>query len=234
MGSETYSDEKPAHKVAVDGFWLARAPVTNTQFRLFVADGGYDQARWWTEAGWEQRQQEKWTEPRFWAYTKWKGGVPQPVVGVSWYEATAFCAWAAEATGEAIRLPTEAEWEKGARGVDGRRFPWGEAEPDEQRGNFNNMEGKITPVGQYSPQGDSPYGCTDMAGNVWEWCASKLFDYPYRADDGRNDRRGTDLRGVRGGGWYYDSDLVRCANRGRFAPHYRYINVGFRCASAAF
>ena len=87
MGSETYSDEKPAHKVAVDGFWLARAPVTNTQFRLFVADGGYDQARWWTEAGWEQRQQEKWTEPRFWAYTKWKGGVPQPVVGVSWYEA---------------------------------------------------------------------------------------------------------------------------------------------------
>jgi formylglycine-generating enzyme required for sulfatase activity len=135
MGGEQNDREKPIHEVHVDGFWLARYPLTNAQYRLFVEAGGYNQQQWWTEAGWQARQKEKWTEPRWWQDGKWNGA-QQPVVGVSWYEALAFCAWAARATGEQIRLPAEAEWEKGARGTDGRTFPWGEAEPDAKLCNF--------------------------------------------------------------------------------------------------
>lgn len=232
-GKFAMGDEKPVHQVQVDGFWLGRAPVTNAQYRLFIEAKGYEQAHWWVELGWEQRQQEKWTQPLYWTDAKWNGA-HQPVVGVSWYEAMAFCAWAAEATGEAIRLPTEAEWEKGARGTDGRTFPWGKAEPHKGRCNFNNGMGKTTPVGQYSPQGDSPYGCADMAGNVWEWCVSKYLDYPYQADDGRNTLFGTNVRVVRGGAWLDFRDVVRCAFRLWGDPHFRVDDVGFRCASTAF
>lgn len=233
MGSQYKDDEKPAHKVHVDGFWLARAPVTNAQYRRFIEAGGYDQTRWWTEAGWQQRQAAKWSQPGYWDDSKWNGA-QQPVVGVSWYEAAAFCDWAAEATGAAIHLPTEAEWEKGARGVDDRIYPWGAAEPDQRLANFSGMIGKTTPVGRYSPQGDSPYGCADMAGNVWEWCASKLVAYPYQVGDGRNNITGTDVRVLRGGAWHDSRNLVRCAYRIGGDPRYRYYDVGFRCASTAF
>lgn len=217
MGSEDYGDEKPIHKVSVDGFWLARYPVTNTQYRLFIEGGGYNERRWWTEAGWQARQQENWTEPRWWQDPKWNGA-QQPVVGVSWYEAMAFCAWSAEVTGEKIRLPDEAEWEKAARGTDGRTFPWGNSEPTDKLCNFDRNVGQATPIGQYSPQGDSPYGCADMAGNVWEWCHSKDAVYPYQADDGRNDASGTDVRVLRGGSWSSNRNGMRCANRLGYAP----------------
>ncbi|MCB0015862.1 MAG: SUMF1/EgtB/PvdO family nonheme iron enzyme, partial [Anaerolineales bacterium] len=159
-------------------FAIARYPVTNAQFQLFVADGGY-RAKWrhcWTEAGWQEKQQRGWTGPR--RYRTGFDHPNQPVTGVSWYEAVAFCAWAAEATGEKVRLPTEAEWEKGARGTDGRTFPWGDAEPNEKLCNFDPNVGQTTPVGRYSPQGDSPYGCADMAGNVWDWTADWFQPYP--------------------------------------------------------
>jgi formylglycine-generating enzyme required for sulfatase activity len=235
MGSEIYDDEKPIHEVDVAGFWLARYPVTNEQFQLFLEAGGYNQQQWWTEAGWQARQQEKWSKPRFWDNQKWNKPW-QPVVGISWYEAIAFCAWAASATGEKIRLPSEAEWEKGARGTDGRTFPWGEAEPTEKLCNFNwNVNvGQTTPVGQYSPQGDTPYGCADMTGNVREWCLSRPKPYPYEESDGRNNNEGRNVRVVRGGSWHDDRDIVRCARRRNLGPGNRKRTVGFRCVSAAF
>ncbi len=98
MGGNDYADEKPIHEVPVDGFWLARYPVTNAQYKLFIEAGGYDKQQWWTAEGWQVRQKEKWAEPRYWGDAKWNGG-QQPVVGVSWYEAVAFCAWAADTTG---------------------------------------------------------------------------------------------------------------------------------------
>ena len=231
MGSNDYDREKPIHEVHVDGFWLARYPVTNAQYKLFMEARGYDQQKWWTAEGWQARQNGKWTEPRYWGDAKWNGG-QQPVVGVSWYEAVAFCAWAAEATGEKVRLPTEAEWEKGARGTDGRTFPWGDAEPNEKLCNFDPNVGQTTPVGRYSPQGDSPYGCADMAGNVWDWTAD--WFQPYPGNSKPDDDYGEKYRVVRGGSWLNYRDYARCANRGRVAPDFRNSLVGFRCASTAF
>jgi formylglycine-generating enzyme required for sulfatase activity len=232
MGSEQYNHEKPVHPVDVDGFWLARYLVTNAQYKLFIEAGGYDERQWWTESGWQVRQEEEWAEPRFWQDSKWDGA-QQPVVGVSWFEAFAFCAWAGAATGEKIRLPTEAEWEKAARGTDGRTFPWGDAEPDETLCNFDGNMGKTTPVGQYGSRGESPYGCADMAGNVWEWCLSQYTLYPYQNDD-RNDESGIVDRVVRGGSWDYARNNLRCADRVRDRPQVRSSYVGFRCASTPF
>ena len=231
MGGELYSDEKPVHQLHVEGFWLARYPVTNAQYRLFIDAGGYDEQRWWSAAGWQQRQGSQWREPRFWQDAKWNGA-QRPVVGVSWYEAMAFCAWAAATTGEGIRLPGEAEWEKAARGTDGRTFPWGEAEPDDKLCNFNNKVGQTTPVGQYSPQGDSPYGIADMAGNVWEWTADWFQAYP--GNTVPNDAYGEKYRVRRGGSWFSNRDSLRCAIRNWGAPDNWYNYVGFRCASTAF
>ncbi|MEI2610513.1 MAG: SUMF1/EgtB/PvdO family nonheme iron enzyme [Candidatus Promineifilaceae bacterium] len=191
-------DEKPIHEVSVDGFWLARYPVTNEQYGQFIKAGGYKEKRWWMDAGWQAQQEGKWVEPRFWGDAKWNGS-QQPVVGVSWYEAMAFCAWAAEVTGERIRLPTEAEWEKAARDPDGRPFPWGEAEPDEKLCNFYRKVGQTTPVGQYSPLGDSPYGVADMAGNVWDWTAEWFKPYP--GNNKPDEAYGETYRVGRGGSW---------------------------------
>ncbi len=231
MGSDDYGNEKPIHEVQVDGFWLARFPVTNAQYKLFIEAGGYDKQQWWTTEGWQARQQNKWHEPRYWQDAKWNGA-QQPVVGVSWYESMAFCAWAAEGTGEPIRLPTEAEWEKGARGTDGRTFPWGKADPDNKLCNFSRNVGQTTPVGQYSPQGDSPYGCADMAGNLWDWTAD--WYKPYPGNDKPNDAYSEKYRVVRGGSWIINRDDLRCAYRGRGTPGYGSGYVGFRCASTAF
>ena len=104
-----------------------------------------------------------------------EGKIPQgkdhhPVVNVSWEDARSFCQWANQVTGQALCLPTEAEWEKAARGTDGQIYPWGNQPPEDKLCNFGMNILDTTSVGSYSPQGDSPYGCADMAGNVWEWC----------------------------------------------------------------
>jgi serine/threonine-protein kinase len=133
----------------------------------------------------------------------------RPVASVSWYEAAAYCAW------DGVRLPFEAEWERAARGIEGREYPWGKEEPDEQRANFDRKVGNPTPVGLY-PAGATPEGVADMAGNVWEW----LEDWYER------DR----VRVLRGGSFFLDSRNLRASFRYMDVPGDRSNSVGFRCA----
>lgn len=231
MGSNDDDDEKPIHTMHVDAFWLGKTPVTNAQFRLFIESSGYTNQALWTTTGWQWRTSQKITQPGYWTDSKWNTP-QQPVVGVSWYEVVAYTAWLTQATGQAIRLPTEAEWEKGARGTDGRKYPWGNEAPDKSRCNFNNDEGKTTPAGSYSA-GASPYGALDMAGNVWEWTATKwVANYENYSNVADNDKEGDAMRTLRGGSWDYDSLFVRSADRDWLFPYYRGSGGGFRLVFA--
>jgi formylglycine-generating enzyme required for sulfatase activity len=225
------ADERPQHQVELDAFRIGRYLVTNAQYARFIEDGGYENPDYWIEAGWAWREAEAITRPRFWEDPRWNQP-NHPVVGVSWYEALAYCRWLNEVTGEKFHLPSEAEWEKAARGEHGREWPWGN-EFDQRK--CNTLEGgpaKTTPVGQYSPAGDSPYGAADMAGNVWEWCSTLFRDYPYRPDDGREDLETEGSRVLRGGSWPSDQYLARCAARFGYFPGSRDDYLGFRVAAS--
>lgn len=208
-----FEDEHPQHTVTLPAFEIGKYPVTNAEYAEFVKATG-------------QR-----------APDHWRGGaLPEnladhPVVNVTWRDALAYVTWLRELTGQPYRLPTEAEWEKAARGTEGRLWPWGD-DWQPERGNLKpNGPGETTSVGQYSPAGDSPYGCADMAGNVWEWCSSLYKPYPYQGDDGRENLEEDDVRVLRGGSWYNDNPaFARCAYRGRTTPGYGYDYYGFRVA----
>jgi formylglycine-generating enzyme required for sulfatase activity/energy-coupling factor transporter ATP-binding protein EcfA2/uncharacterized protein YggL (DUF469 family) len=184
MGSDgSEDDESPAHRVFLPAYAIARVPVTNAQYQLFVAAAGHPAPKHWPDG----------RIP--------KGLESHPVVYVSWRDAVAYCAWLSRATGKAITLPSEAEWEKAARGShDARAYPWGDAF-DRLRCNTEELGlGTMTPVGIF-PDGASPYGVLDLSGNVWEWTRSKYAPYPYRPDDGREAMAGDDRRALRGGSW---------------------------------
>jgi formylglycine-generating enzyme required for sulfatase activity len=134
------------------------------------------------------------------------------VVCMRWHDAQAYVTWLAQRTGQPYRLPTEAEWEKAARGTDGRLYPWGNAAPDCTRANSGDCEDRPVSVGSY-PAGASPYGALDMAGSVSEWCQSLFEPYPYQVDDGREDLPKSGHRVLRGGYWGSDPEYVRCAVR---------------------
>jgi formylglycine-generating enzyme required for sulfatase activity len=206
MGSEDKDadpDERPRHRMFLNAFYIDKFPVTNAQYRAFVAATGHDEPEFWTHPGFE--------------------GTNQPVVGVSWEDARAYCRWAAK------RLPTEAEWEKAARGTEGQKYPWGE-EWDPTRANSNDGgPGKPTAVGSYLT-GVSPYGAHDMAGNVYEWTASQYRAYPYQADDGREDPASRGSRVIRGGSWAYDPRFLRVSCRNDTTPTNCNGGLGFRCA----
>jgi formylglycine-generating enzyme required for sulfatase activity len=261
--AEWYRNETPQHEVHLPTFRISRYPVTNAQYAAFVRDGGYTE-RWrrcWTREGWEWKGDRKGPETYGGAF-----GLPNhPVVGVTWYEAVAFCRWlteklrvansewrgdvrepqtsasSAEPSNEAVRLPTEAEWEKAAswegRGERGerregrkRRYPWGD-EPDPNRANYDETGiGATSAVGMF-PAGSSPFGALDMAGNVWEWCATRWQgEYPLPQEDEWSDRYvGGDARRVlRGGAFYNSVDRVRCAYRHGVNPDFRSGNRAFR------
>ena len=207
------ADEKPQHTVELPTYWIGKTEVTNAQFRPFVEGDGYSNPDYWTDAGWEWREAEGITQPAFWYHAGWNGN-EQPVVGVSWYEAVAYAHWLSAQTGHDFRLPTEAEWEKAARGPEGLIWPWGNAWVAENC-NCARTVGHTTPVGSY-PDGASPYGVLDMAGNVYEWTATQwLKEYPYQIEDEWTEEYlgGDNWHTVRGGAWYTEQKLVRGASR---------------------
>lgn len=203
-------DELPQQTVLLPTYRIARTPVTNAQYQVFVQATG-------------RRAPQHWKEGRI-----PEGKEKHPVVYVSWQDAVAFCAWASEATGMTIRLPSEAEWEKAARGTDGRLYPWGNDKPTKEHCNLGMNVGDTTPVGSY-PKGASPYGVLDAAGNVWEWTNSLWKGYPYDPADGREDPYREGSRTVRGGSFGSRDGLVRCACRNNdLNPN---NNVGLRVVS---
>ena len=223
-----FAREQPPHEVPQPGFRIGRYPVTVGEYRAFVEAGGYAERSHWTDGGWVWRQAQGICVPEFWESDRWAGDDRLPVIGVSWFEALAYCRWLSAVTGRGYGLPTEAQWEKAARGTDGRIYPWCDA-PDASRSNTRaSGPGHTLPVGQHSPAGDSPYGCAEMAGNASEWTLSQYRPYPYRDDDGRNDVAGQGERVIRGGSWFKPLLRARVAARGMNDPFFRDHDVGFR------
>jgi formylglycine-generating enzyme required for sulfatase activity len=159
-----------------------------------------------------------------------------PVVKVTWYEAQEYVAWLNQIQNSEFkiqnfqfRLPSEAEWEKAARGVEGNIYPWGNTFDKNRCNSHESSIGDTTPVGKYSPQGDSAFGCADMAGNVWEWARSLGdFKYPYVPTDGREDEKSDGLRCLRGGSWNDNGGFARASFRYSNLPHGRLVTFGFR------
>ncbi len=227
------SDEKRQHTLTMPDFWIGKTPVTNAQFRPFVEDDGYRNQVYWTAVGWQWREQNKIVKPGYWD-DKQRNGADYPVVGVSWFEAVAYCRWLSAQVGHEFRLPSEAEWEKAARGSDGRIWPWGNTW---ESGRCNSEEAglkRTTPVGRY-PTGVSPYGVLDMAGNVWEWVATKYGKgYPYQLEDEWAEAylEVDTTRVCRGGSWVYAQKYVRGAYRNGYDyAHNRSSIQGLRIAS---
>jgi formylglycine-generating enzyme required for sulfatase activity len=229
MGSnEGGNDEKPIHRVYLHEFMMGKYPVTNEEFKVFIDDGGYTNKENWTTEGWEWKEKEKILEPRFWHEGKWNR--PNfPVVGVSWYEAAAYASWLSKKRGEIYRLPTEAEWEKAARGTTGREYPWGNQFDEELCNSYECKLGRTSPVGIFTG-GESPYGCMDMAGNVWEWCSDWYGDKYYKESPAKNPTGPTigSYRVLRGGCWFFDALNCRAAYRFVTHPAYRDYGAGFR------
>ncbi len=207
--SEAKDEEKPQHTVELEAYRIGRYPVTNVQYQTFVQETGYQSPEHWSDSDYPEKKAD------------------HPVVNVSWDDAMTYCRWLSDKTGKNYRLPTEAEWEKAARGTSGQIYPWGD---EFDQNNCNSSENDIddtTPVDQYSPTGDSPYGATDMAGNVWEWTLSLWgqdqgepeFKYPYNFEDGRENLETQGHRVLRGGSGFYrwDQATVQATFRGKGA-----------------
>jgi gamma-glutamyl hercynylcysteine S-oxide synthase len=250
MGTSTepwaLDNERPAHEVELGSFYLDTTPVTNASYAEFIADGGYERERLWSQAGWAYRLKADLTAPLFWE----QGGsgqwlrrrfgatepVPsaEPVMHVCWYEADAYARWAGR------RLPTEAEWEKAARfdpvSRRSRRYPWGDEDPSADRANLGQRHLQPAPAGSY-PAGAAPSGARQLIGDVWEWTASDFLPYPgFRAYPYKEYSEvffGPDYKVLRGGA--FSSDPVAC--RGTFRnwdyPIRRQIFAGFRTARGA-
>ncbi|MFC1706395.1 SUMF1/EgtB/PvdO family nonheme iron enzyme [Planctomycetota bacterium] len=205
MGSEKYEGEKPQHHHPIPkGYYIGRYETTWKEYSFFRRKTGRSE----TEA------------------PSWGAKDDHPVVNVSWDDAKAFCDWAR------LALPSEAQWEKAARGTDGRKYPWGSYDPIPELCRFSGSSGShIDPVGSH-PRGTSPYGAHDMAGNVWEWCADRYDAKAYEryAKGQAEPPANSQLRVLRGGGWGDVADICRCASRGMGSPWSRYNNFGFRAA----
>lgn len=220
---------------AVEAFHMAKYPVTVAQYQVFMADGGYTNEVYWTPAGWAWRTENNITEPHEWRNKDWQKRFYQPtypIVGISWYEAMAFCAWLRAKTGENVHLPTEQQWQRAAEGDKKLKYPWGN-KWDGKRCNHNvyhNYQDRwetshTSRVTLYEGKGDSPFGVVDMAGNVGEWC---LTNYETGLNEGITN---TDSCSVRGGSWVnYHADYFRAAYRTWYMPDDRYIGLGLRLA----
>ncbi|MBI3014174.1 MAG: SUMF1/EgtB/PvdO family nonheme iron enzyme [Candidatus Tectomicrobia bacterium] len=225
MGSDSGpSDERPTHRLFLPAFEMDRLPVTNAEFADFLNAVGPANAR--GENLFDVEDPDARIHRRGGRWGADAGFESRPVVEASWAGARDYCAWAGK------RLPTEAEWEKAARGTDGRRYPWGNEAPDAARARFAAGWNETAPVGNF-PRGASPYGILDMSGNAWEWVNSAYRPYPYRADDGREELTAGPVRGTRGGGHDSSAQEITTTQRGRNLsrnPRNGHHNIGFRCA----
>jgi formylglycine-generating enzyme required for sulfatase activity len=207
MGSEKQKDsqananEMPLHEVVTGNYQIGRYPVTVAEYACFIRATGHREP---SESGGI-------------TWRKQLGRLDHPIVCVSWKDVIAYVAWLKEITGEDWRLPTEAEWEKAARGTDSRIYPWGDTWDKTKTNTSDGGPGRTTTVGSY-PEGKSPYGCLDMAGNVWEWTSTLYRNYPYIYTDGREEINSTNNRVLRGGSWYVNSRNARVACRGNLHP----------------
>ncbi len=238
-------NERPAHLVDVAPFYLDTCPVSNAQYAEFIADGGYDQRRFWTEAGWEHRQRAGLSGPAFWhreggGWQRRRFGVTEPVpaaepvLHVCWYEADAYARWAGR------RLPTEPEWEKAARFDPAtgrsRRYPWGDADPSSSHANLGQRHLQPAPAGSY-PASAAPCGARQLIGDVWEWTSSDLAPYPgFAAWPYREYSEvffGPEYKVLRGGAFSSDPVVCRGTFRNWDYPIRRQIFTGFRTARTA-
>jgi formylglycine-generating enzyme required for sulfatase activity len=226
--TDAYDDEIPKREIYIDDFKIGKYPVTNEEFKVFIDDGGYDREEFWAKEGWQWREENEIIEPEYWHGRKWNA--PNfPVVGISWYEAEAYANWLSKRTGNHYRLPTEAEWEKAARGTKGFTYPGGE---DFDKNSCNSYESgllRTSPVGIF-PKGKSPYGCFDMAGTVWEWCSDRYNNKYYANSPDKNPKGPSDGAGrvLRGGGWSNHARRCRSASRFLSVPRSRGNVLGFR------
>lgn len=231
-------DEAPEHKVTLAAFDIGRREVTVRRFAAFVKAGGYsDEAMrplWDLVEFGEANRFGAWDSP-----LDWDGQAQhpdRPVTGVSWYEAMAYCRWLSLQTDEKITLPTEAQWERAARGTEGRRFPWGSQIPDGTlQLNIDGHIGHAADVGTH-PDGDTPgtQPISDLAGNAWEWCLDRKVSYGVepRAGDGLRDGR-SGYRAVRGGSFMHSGKDLRAACRSGAGPTVRTEVLGFRLVRMA-
>jgi formylglycine-generating enzyme required for sulfatase activity len=207
-GKFLYGREKSEEEIDHD-YYIDVFPVTNRQYKGFIDEAHHEipyvERDWAQSFNWDR---EKRTYP--------EGMEDHPVVLVSYNDAEAFCRWRSEKDGKNYRLPTEKEWEKAARGTDGREYPWGDKFDKEKCNTNESGIAGTTPVTHY-PNGKSPYECSDMAGNVWEWTESW-------SDAGKKQKV------LRGGSWYFNPDYARCTYRYWDYPEVRNDLVGFRCA----
>jgi sulfatase modifying factor 1 len=214
MGSENGQDnERPIHRVWIDAFRLAAHQVRNTEYALFLRHAGKLPPPFWRDSNFNHPQ--------------------QPVVGVSWHDAVAYCAWLTASTSRPYRLPTEAEWERAARGgVEGALFPWGDVPPESLPNYASRWQTGPEPVGQSSP---NAFGLFDICANVHEWCADWYDPNFYAVSPDRNPRgpqSGT-RRASRGGSWRHHIKVTRCAARSSIPPQFQYADYGFRVACGA-
>ena len=211
MGSnEGQDNERPIHRVTIDAFHLAAHQVTNADYVPFLRHTAKLSPPFWQDPNFSHPQ--------------------QPVVGVSWHDAIAYCEWLKTMTGRPYHLPTEAEWEGAARGgVEGARFPWGDAPPESLPNYAQRWQTGPEPVGQSAP---NPYGLFDICANVHEWCAD-WYAADYYATSPELNPRGPNSgtrRASRGGSWRHHIKVSRCASRSSIPPQFQYADYGFRVA----
>jgi formylglycine-generating enzyme required for sulfatase activity len=196
-------EEMPQHDVHVPGYWIARCPITNYQYQIFVLATEHPAPPHWPTGTYPDGKQD------------------HPVVNISWLDALFFCRWAN------VQLPSEVQWERAARSAGGALWPWGDEPPTPLRCNFGLKVANTTPVALF-PSGATAHGVLDMAGNVWEWTRSPWLPYPYDPTGGQENEAGAGLRVVRGGSYDSPAQRVRCACRCAINPAYGYDDVGMR------
>jgi formylglycine-generating enzyme required for sulfatase activity len=213
MGSEDGPDnEKPVHSVWVDRFLIGKFPITRREYRIFMEALALPEPPFWNEEIFAKSD--------------------QPVVGISWHDAVAYCEWLSRTAGTSFRLPTEAEWERAARGgLEGKRYPWGDESPaDRSFVGYDPKTGGPQAVGQNEPNG---FGLYDMSESVHEWCAD-FYDSGYYARSPERNPRGPaagERRSSRGGSWRHRIKFSRCSARSSLIPAFRYADYGFRVAA---